>query len=118
MFATDEDTYRLSTELGITAWYDPEIFGDMPEAAAKKYGDIVFSTMMMAKVYCVHLALSTKYYNVLFQDVDVIWNTNPVPYLESKTLQEWDIMFQDDGSRQTRFAPYSPNSGTFLLCGF
>jgi hypothetical protein len=114
MFATDEFTYQLSQDLGIPAFYDESIFGDMPESAANKYGDMVFARMMMAKIYCVHLAL-TSGYNVLFQDVDVIWYQNPLPYLESKKFNGYDMIFQDDGSRQVRFAPYSPNSGFYYV---
>lgn len=111
MFATDKATVNLSKELGINVWYDEAIFGSMPEDSAKRYGDRVFARMMMAKVYCVHLVMSLGY-NVLFQDVDIVWHQNPLPYLLSKEFDEWDMMFQDDGSRQARFAPYSPNSGT------
>lgn len=114
MFATDEKTYELCQELGIPAYYNEAIFGDMPETAAKAYGDRVFVKMMMAKVYCVHLILSTGY-NVLFQDVDLVWYKNPLPYLESAELSEWDMMFQDDGNRQARYAPFSPNSGKLFV---
>lgn len=113
MFATDEKTYALCQKLGITAYYNEAIFGDMPEAAARGYGDRIFVKMMMAKVYCVHLVLSLGY-NVLFQDVDLIWYKNPLPYFESPELEKWDMMFQDDGNRQPRYAPFSPNTGTML----
>jgi hypothetical protein len=114
LFATDEKTYQLCQDLGIPAYYNQAIFGDMPEAAARGYGDRIFSKMMMAKVYCVHLVLSCGY-NVLYQDVDVVWYQNPLPYLESPSLSEWDLMFQDDGARSVRYAPYSPNTGTYSL---
>jgi Nucleotide-diphospho-sugar transferase len=110
MFATDLDTHHLSLDLGIPSYYDESIFGGMPEQAANRYGDMIFARMMMAKVYCVHLAL-TSGYSVLFQDVDVVWYRDPLPYLESKKFAEYDMVFQDDGSRQARFGPYSPNSG-------
>jgi Nucleotide-diphospho-sugar transferase len=112
MFATDLSTYELSRDLGIPAYFDESIFKGMPEQAANKYGDMIFARMMMAKVYCVHLAL-TSGYSVLFQDVDVVWYQDPLPYLESKKFATYDLVFQDDGSRQPRFAPYSPNSGMF-----
>lgn len=112
IFATDEKTYELCQQLGIPSYYNPVIFGDMPEMAARGYGDRVFSKMMMAKVYCVHLVLSLGY-NVLFQDVDLVWYQNPLPYLESEALEEWDLLFQDDGARSSRYAPYSPNTGTY-----
>jgi hypothetical protein len=112
MFATDKETYQLSKQLGIAAFYDETIFADMPTTAANAYGDKVFAKMMMAKVYCVHL-VNQLGYNVLFQDVDVVWYRNPLPYFEQKEItEEWDMMFQDDGARGTsRYAPYSPNTG-------
>jgi hypothetical protein len=110
MFATDEGTVKLSQDLGIPVWYDDAIYGKMPQSAAGYYGDKVFSRMMLAKVYCVHLVLNSGF-NVLFQDVDVVWFQNPVPYFESKEAEGWDMMFQDDGNRQERYAPYCANSG-------
>jgi len=114
MFATDTYTANLSKDLGIPAVYDEKIFGDMPEDAARSYGDRTFSQMMMAKVYCVHLVMSLGY-DVLFQDVDVVWQKNPLEYLETQESKEWDMIFQDDGSRQPRYQPYSPNTGFYLV---
>ena len=110
MFATDKATVKLCNELGIPVWYDEAIFGGLPEMSARRYGDRIFSQMMMAKVFCVHLVLNSGY-NVLFQDVDIVWYQNPLPFILAKEFEEWEIMFQDDGSRQPRYAPYSPNSG-------
>jgi len=112
LFATDEKTYKLAMEYGVTVYYNEAIFGDLPENAAGRFGDRIFSRMMMAKVYCVHLVISCGY-NVLFQDVDMVWYRDPLPFLESRELSEWDMIFQDDGARANRFAPYSPNTGTF-----
>jgi Nucleotide-diphospho-sugar transferase len=114
MFATDEYTQRLSESLGIATWYDATIFGEMPEAAARRYGDRSFVKMMLAKVYCVHLVL-TSGYDVLFQDVDVVWHRNPVPFFDSADLEEWDMIFQDDGARSVRYQPYSPNTGFYFV---
>eukprot|EP00536_Pseudo-nitzschia_multiseries_P008843 jgi/Psemu1/257608/estExt_Genewise1Plus.C_2320028 len=114
MFATDTYTANLSEELGIPVIYDEKIFGDMPENAARAYGDTTFSKMMMAKVYCVHLVISLGY-DVLFQDVDVVWHKNPLEYLEVEESKEWDMIFQDDGSRQVRYQPYSPNTGFYFV---
>jgi len=114
MFATDEATVQLSRELGIHVWYDADIFGSIPEESAKQYGDPIFSRMMMAKVYCMNLAMSSGY-NILFQDVDLVWHRNPLPFLVSKQFEQWDMVFQDDGSRQGRYGPYSPNSGFYFV---
>jgi len=114
MFATDEATLQLSRELGIHVWYDEAMFGSIPEESAKQFGDHTFTRVMMAKVHCMHLAMSSGY-NILFQDVDVVWHRNPVSYLSSKEFEEWDVIFQDDGSRTWRYAPYSPNSGFYFV---
>ncbi len=112
MFATDEYTAKLAEDLDVAVYYDDKVFGGMPEQAANRYGDKVFSRMMMAKVYCVHLVMNLGY-DVLFQDVDVVWQKNPLEYLETEESKEWDMIFQDDGSRQVRYQPYSPNTGKF-----
>jgi hypothetical protein len=111
MFATDEETLQLCQALGITAFYDESIFGSMPTSAARTYGDRTFGKMMMAKVFCVHL-INSLGYNLIFQDVDVVWHRNPLPYFEQAWIkEEWDLMFQDDGARSQRYAPFSPNTG-------
>jgi len=113
VFATDLKTLELCRSLGVPAYYHSGIFENMPEQAALGYGDRIFTKMMMAKVYCVHLVLTCGYH-VVFQDVDVVWYQNPLDYLEhAPELQEWDLMFQDDGARSIRYAPYSPNTGTY-----
>jgi hypothetical protein len=114
MFATDEYTKKLSQDLGIATYYDESIFGDMPETAAHRYGDRSFIKMMMAKVYCVHLVL-TSGYDVLFQDVDVVWHRDPIPFFDAKEVEQWDMIFQDDGARSVRYQPYSPNTGFYFV---
>ncbi|CAJ1939267.1 unnamed protein product [Cylindrotheca closterium] len=114
LFATDEKTHELAQSLGIASFHDESVFMDMPEQAAGGYGDRIFAKMMMAKVYCVHLVLQCGF-NVLFQDVDVVWYKDPLPYLEGPELAEWDMMFQDDGARSNRYAPYSPNTGFYYV---
>jgi hypothetical protein len=108
LFATDQKTYDLAQSLGIPAMHDEKIFADMPEKSAGSYGDRTFAKMMMAKVYCVHLVLYSGF-NVLFQDVDVVWNQNPLPILEAPEYKEWDLMFQDDGARSVRYFFFALN---------
>jgi hypothetical protein len=85
----------------------------MPEEAAGAYGDRKFTMMMMAKVICVQMVSALKY-NILFQDVDIVWYKDPVEYFETQHLQ-FDMMFQDDGGHSTRYAPYSANSGFYYV---
>jgi len=69
----------------------------------------------MAKVYCVHL-INMLGYDLLFQDVDVVWYRDPLSFFrDRKTAGDFDMYFQDDGARSVRYAPYSPNSGFYFV---
>jgi hypothetical protein len=72
--------------------------------------------MMMAKVICVQL-INHLGYDLLFQDVDIVWYKNPLEYFHDKNndIYDFDIYFQDDGSRSIRFAPSSANSGFYYV---
>lgn len=88
----------------------------MPDEAARRYGDMKFAGMMMAKVFCVHM-ISQLGYNILFQDVDVVWYRNPLEYFLDKNnpYYDFDMYFQDDGAHSVRYAPYSPNTGFYFV---
>ena len=79
----------------------------MPEGEAGAYGDDIFASMMFAKMLTV-LYISLLGHDVLFQDVDIVWMKNPLTFFHDKSnkeLQKFDILCQDDGSVQARFAP-------------
>ena len=78
LFATDKETHDLARGMGLSSFYDERLFGAMPKKAAGAYADSVFREIMLAKVYCVHAVVSVIGYDVLFQDVDVIWYKNPL----------------------------------------
>jgi hypothetical protein len=115
VFCTDVATYELVANFGaVTAFYDQDLFGDLPTAAARRYADPTFRQMMLAKVWCVHLTL-TLGYSVLFQDVDVQWYRNPLDYFTPTVLADYDVWFQDDGNHALYYAPYSANTGFYYL---
>jgi hypothetical protein len=87
----------LAEGLGLTAFYDEVKFGKTPSAAAEEYGDSVFNKMMEAKVMCFHMA-SMLGYDILFQDVDMIWYQDPLPYFHDEKLPYADIYVADDGN--------------------
>jgi Nucleotide-diphospho-sugar transferase len=91
-------------------------FGDIPKEAARRYGDSKFVAMMMAKVICVQL-VSMLGYDLLFQDVDIIWYKHPLDYFQDSSLpaSQYDVFFQDDGGHSVRYAPYSANSGFYFV---
>jgi hypothetical protein len=66
---------------------------------------------MFAKVVCVQL-ISYLGYDLLFQDVDVVWFKNPLEYSHDETN---DMYFQDDGAHSNRYAPTSAISGFYYV---
>jgi hypothetical protein len=114
MFATDSSAAEISRSLGVKVFDVQDAFGLLPEEAARVYGDATFKRMMLAKVYCVHLVLLLGY-DVLFQDVDIVWHRHPLQYFHSPKLREFDMIAQDDGARSSRFAPWSFNTGLYFV---
>jgi hypothetical protein len=112
VFATDEETLELAQGLGVTAFFDETNYGAMPKGAARRYADNTFMQMMMAKVFCVQM-ISMLGYDILFQDVDVVWYKNPLEYFHNSSNSDkgFDIYFQDDGNHALYYAPYSANTG-------
>jgi hypothetical protein len=111
VFCTDVQTKALAEGLGLVAFYDRANYANMPKEAAQEYRDDTFGNIMMAKVFSVHM-INLLGYDLLFQDVDVIWYRDPLTYVYNP---EYDMVFQDDGSRETRYAPYSPNTGFYFV---
>jgi hypothetical protein len=56
-------------------------------------------------------------YDLLFQDVDIVWYRNPLEYFwdTSKPNLDFDIVFQHDGNSARQFRPYSPNTGFYFV---
>jgi hypothetical protein len=88
------------------------------------YLDAVFVDMMWYKAFSVWLILKLGY-NVLFQDLDIIWFKNPFPYFHNfikdfkrdhPGQQPPEAFLSDDGQRTTvRYAPFYANSGFYYL---
>eukprot|EP00980_Cylindrotheca_fusiformis_P015152 scaffold4183_cov137-Cylindrotheca_fusiformis.AAC.15 len=114
VFCTDRETQVLAEHLQLTTFFNN--WGGMPIEAAREFGDDDFGRMMAAKVYCVHL-VSQLGYDVLFQDVDVIWYKNPLPWFcnSSSPYRDFDMIFQDDGNHALYYAPYSANTGFYFV---
>ena len=47
-------------------------------------------------------------------DLDIVLNKDPYSYFQSDKYKDFDIIFQDDGARSIRFAPYFANSGFYF----
>jgi len=116
VFPTDQETKDLAEGLGLATFYDEKNFGRLPSGEARAYGDGTFTAMMFAKVVCVQI-INFMGYDLLFQDVDVVWYKNPLEYFHDKKNPHYnfDMYFQDDGARSPRYAPYSANSGFYYV---
>jgi len=116
VFATDIETRDLIEGFGVRAFYDETNFGSMPKGAARAYADKTFMSMMMAKVFCVQM-ISMLGYDILFQDVDVIWYRDPLEYFHNSSSPDsgFDTYFQDDGNHAIYYAPYSANTGFYYV---
>ena len=110
IFVGTKDYVSLVEDMGAQAIYSPSL-GSMPANAAGSYLDNTFAKMMWFKTTSVFLAL-TAGYDVLFQDVDLVWMKDPVPYMKS---MKGDILFMDDGARTPRYTPFFVNSGFYYM---
>jgi hypothetical protein len=116
LFPTDQETKDLAEGLGLATFHDERNFGRLPKGEARHYADRTFTAMMFAKVVCVQM-INHLGYDLLFQDVDVVWNKNPLEYFHNpdSKMKDFDIYFQDDGAHSRRYAPYSANSGFYYV---
>jgi len=114
LFPTDTFSKEIVDGMGVTSFFNKQLMKSIPSQEAERYGDSTFARIMMAKVICVQLVVDLGY-DVLFQDVDLIWLKDPRTYFEGPEAGNFDMYFQDDGNRQERYAPYSANSGFYFI---
>ena len=110
VFVGSENMVEVVENMGANAIYSTSL-GSMPSHAALGYLDKTFSRMMWFKVTSVYITLFAGF-DLLFQDVDVVWFKNPIPYLKSLDM---DIAFMDDGARTPRYTPFFVNSGFYYM---
>jgi hypothetical protein len=99
----------LIENMGAKTFYH-EALGPIPTRAAGFYGDYVFGLMMWMKATSVYVA-SKAGFDVIFQDVDLVWLEDPLPLLRASVI---DFAFMDDGARTARFTPFFVNSGFYF----
>jgi len=90
----DAETKRRVEKAGFMVyhidWYD-----GISEKSAHKFGRGPHFRIMVLE-HTVRSELVQLGYNTLFQDCDVIWRKNPLPWLEN-ALEPWDIQVMWDG---------------------
>ncbi len=118
VFAASKNIIDSISALGFTAIYDKE-FASVSSMASAQYLDPIFVDMMWYKAFSVWILLKMGY-NVLFQDVDLVWFREPFSYMNSEKRYmirntKIDGYFSDDGQRGLRYAPFYANSGFYYL---
>ena len=89
VFLGQKDYVDLIHTMGAKAFYHPSL-GTVPKQAAETYADRTFTKIMWMKVTSVYVALAAGF-DVIFQDADLVWIKDPVPYLQSQT--QYDMIF-------------------------
>lgn len=115
VFGGDEVVVSVAKSLGFHA-FTHAVVKEVPAQHAAYYGDAIFLDVMWLKTVAAWV-VSRCGYDVLFQDVDVVWFQDPLAYFLDPTQSppEIDGFFMDDGARSARFSPYPANSGFFFL---
>lgn len=109
VFPTDQQALERVESLGFVAYFDDQsqLLREMQPSG--KYGDNVWTQYMYHQNWVIAqmLALGT---DVLFQDADVVWRHDPLPWLQSQAAEGAQIQAMYDGPNQ-RFQPLYANSG-------
>lgn len=125
--------------MGVMALYHEATFAHVSKTASNFYLDSIFIDMMWYKSFSVWMMLRLGF-DVLFQDIDIVWFRNPLSKFAkelrekhswtSKTLSVLfhpkeshsraspylpDIYLSDDGQRSLRYAPFYANSGFYYV---
>jgi hypothetical protein len=111
--ALDTATAGLFESMGFAVYCDETSYGSQSMDPAKVYGDPVFTRMMFPKTAVVRDVLDLGF-DVLFQDVDVIWKRDPGQMLFHPQRQALDVQFMYDGPNRI-YQPLHANTGFFHL---
>lgn len=109
MFPMDAPSYKACLDLNITAYFEEGVYGPTTSKHGN-YGDSDFRTCMFMKNAVIQDMMELGF-DLLFQDIDMVWLNDPIPYLEQLTeLNKYDFLFMYDG-KNLRFQPLYYNSG-------
>ena len=111
--AMDESTAQLFEGMGFAVYCADVAYGVHGTAPAGQYGDMVFQDMMFPKNAVVQDLLNLGF-DVLFQDVDMVWKKDPAVFLMAEDRKILDAQFMYDGPN-VLYAPLHANSGFFFL---
>jgi Nucleotide-diphospho-sugar transferase len=136
VFVGSADIVGVVESMGCMAIYHRH-FAAVSAQASEQYLDFVFSEMMWYKAFAVWILLKLRY-DILFQDVDLIWFKEPYSHIDSffeshgnrstdstrssdmhegpsRPQSPPDGVFSDDGQRGYRYSPFYANTGFYYL---
>lgn len=111
VFLGQKEYIPLVNSMGAHAFFH-ESLGELPREHSHSYADATFTKMMWLKVTSVYISIKAGF-NTIFQDADLVWLRDPIPYLVGQS--DYDVIFMDDGARTPRFAPYFTNTGFYFI---
>lgn len=94
VFVGQANLVPLLGNMGIKALHDDGL-GRIPAKAADSYGDMTFAFLMWLKTTSVLIGTFAGY-DVLFQDVDLVWLEDPMPVIR-RQIQKYEKLAQDNG---------------------
>ncbi len=112
-FAADEAAARNAEILGFRVFIDRRSYGEMPTGAVGAFGDTDFRLLMFQKTAVVHDVLDLGF-DVLFQDVDLVWRRDARQFLLADEPDRWDLRFMYDGDNP-KHGPLHANTGFFWV---
>jgi hypothetical protein len=100
-------------------------FASVSKVASHDYLDFTFVDMMWYKCFSIYMILREGF-NILFQDVDLVWFRDPFPFFhellstdhdtyKGQGVRPLDALLSDDGQRSLRYTPFFANSGFYYL---
>eukprot|EP00937_MAST-01D_sp_MAST-1D-sp2_P001468 g1468.t1 len=131
LFIPSVELAATMKKLGLTVFHHKGLTLGFATKASQRYGDSQFMEAMWLKNLSVHMLLRLGW-DVLFQDVDMVWQADPWPFIRELTDSSpdggsntgsggssggyvYEALFQDDTQYQSRFDPLWVNSGFFFL---
>lgn len=113
LFPTDAEAAKLVEQAGYRGYFDADSAILRGMGISAQYGDPEFVKHMFYQNAVIRDVLSLGY-DILFQDVDVVWRRNPLDYFRNEERPRFDIELMYDGSN-FRFEPLCANSGFIHL---
>lgn len=114
LFPTDAKANGLARQSGFQTIYVEGSYGDIPVEASDVFGDMKFRRVLFAKLAVTKDMLDLEY-DILRQDVDVVWSCDPrTELIRLADRDSLDMLFMFDGPNAL-YEPLHYNSGFVFI---